>query len=73
MGCWSQIKAHTSTAYCIEFDPSGRFAGSRASCCSSVSSHLVVGRKFVTGGADGLVCVFDAQELACIQSFDRLE
>lgn len=31
------------------------------------------GKKFATGGADGLVCVFDTDHLACIRSFDRLE
>lgn len=30
-------------------------------------------RYFATGGGDGNVCVFDALELACVRTFDRLE
>ena len=49
----AQLAAHTATAYCIEFDRSGKL--------------------FATGGADGLVCVFDVKDNVCLRSFDRLE
>lgn len=80
-----QIKAHTANAYCIEFDRSGKCVAvaRAASCCAAAASFTracdvaPVGvrthRYFATGGGDGLVCVFDTAELACVRSFDRLE
>jgi WD40 repeat protein len=47
------IVAHTSSVYCVDFSPCGKF--------------------FATGSADSLSSVWDADELICIRTFDRLE
>jgi THO complex subunit 3 len=47
------LSAHTANAYCIEFDPTGRY--------------------FAAGSADALVSLWDARELVCVRTFDRLE
>mgnify|MGYP002636981183 CR=1 FL=1 len=47
------IVAHTSSVYCVDFSPCGKY--------------------FATGSADALSSLWDADELICTRTFDRLE
>ena len=65
------LQAHPGNCICIEFS---RFEElSLLLNADLLNPSLRCGRYFATGSADALVSVWDANELACIKTFARLE